>query len=172
MSRFEARTQPLQDTWLVDASAGTGKTHALTSLVLRFLLGHDGERTGVSPLGIEQLLIVTFTKAATNELRGRIRKRVQQALRRFSGEEPDPPDELIDELFRDSADPAADRERLALAAASMDLAAVHTIHAFANRVLQRHAFESGAPFDAAIHEDASTERAELVLDFWRERVYP
>ena len=66
MSRFEAASQPLDGAWLIDASAGTGKTYAITSLVLRLLLGHDGTRSGVSPLGIEQLLVVTFTRAATN----------------------------------------------------------------------------------------------------------
>ncbi|MCL1980795.1 MAG: UvrD-helicase domain-containing protein, partial [Proteobacteria bacterium] len=57
---------------LLEASAGTGKTYTLTLLFLRLLLERE--------LAIDQILVVTFTRAATGELRDRIRQRLRQAL--------------------------------------------------------------------------------------------
>ena len=65
-------TIPLSGTRLIEASAGTGKTYAITGLYVRFLL--EGE------LDVESILVVTFTEAATKELRERIRARIREAL--------------------------------------------------------------------------------------------
>ena len=169
---FDAEQQPLTGRCLIEASAGTGKTYAITSLVLRLLLGHDGRTTGVNPLLIEQILIVTFTRAATEELRGRIRERLQTARAAFAAGVPVSDDPLIERLLRHSANPAKDLDRLALAAMSLDLASIFTIHSFASRVLKRNAFESGVSFAASEGEDDAGLVRETVLDVWRQRVYP
>jgi exodeoxyribonuclease V beta subunit len=169
---LDALRQPLTGRCLIEASAGTGKTYAITSLVLRLLLGHDGRSTGVNPLRLEDILIVTFTRAATEELRGRIRERLYEARAAFASGAPESADTLIAALRTESADESADRDRLALAAMSLDLASILTIHGFAARVLQRHAFESGASFAADISENDGHVLRETVLDIWRERVYP
>ena len=70
---LDPRTAPLDGATLVEASAGTGKTYVLTSLFLRLLLEKR--------LPVDQILVVTFTEAATEELRGRIRKRLAEATR-------------------------------------------------------------------------------------------
>ncbi len=68
---------PLNCTALIEASAGTGKTFTMANLYLRLLLG-----VGCASLTVEQILVVTFTKAATEELRDRIRRNIK-ACRRF-----------------------------------------------------------------------------------------
>lgn len=169
---FDAESQPLTGRCLIEASAGTGKTYAITSLVLRLLLGHDGSTTGVNALLIEQILIVTFTRAATEELRGRIRERLQKAREAFAADASPSDDPLIATLLTHSADLAKDRDRLALAAMSLDLASIFTIHAFAGRMLKRNAFESGVSFAVGEGEDDAGVVSEVVFDLWRERVYP
>ena len=75
MNRFDLLTDPLsRGVTVVEASAGTGKTYTLAGLVLRMLLEPSGES---APLGIEQILVVTYTNAATDELRERIRSRLR-----------------------------------------------------------------------------------------------
>ena len=69
---------PLDRDLLVEASAGTGKTYALTTLVARLIV-ESGWR-------IDKLLIVTFTIAATGELRSRIRSTLRDALNAAQGD--------------------------------------------------------------------------------------
>ena len=86
---LNAMTFPLYGERLIEASAGTGKTFTIASLYLRLLLGHGGEnayhKEGENQLlTVEQILVVTFTEAATAELRDRIRARIHQARIAFS----------------------------------------------------------------------------------------
>jgi len=71
-------TLPLRDERLIEASAGTGKTFTIGLLYLRLLLGHGGEHGYFRPLSVEEILVVTFTEAATAELRGRIRANIHE----------------------------------------------------------------------------------------------
>ncbi|MFP4683812.1 MAG: UvrD-helicase domain-containing protein, partial [Ectothiorhodospira sp.] len=66
-------TFPLHGSRLIEASAGTGKTFTIAALYVRLVLGHgDGETAPQAPLLPPQILVVTFTEAATRELRERI----------------------------------------------------------------------------------------------------
>ena len=73
---------PLQGERLIEASAGTGKTFTIAALYLRLLLGLGGNAAFPRPLSVEELLVVTFTEAATAELRGRIRTNIHDGCRR------------------------------------------------------------------------------------------
>lgn len=159
---------PLSGVQLVEASAGTGKTFTLATLVTRLVVERD--------LRVGQVLAVTFTEAATQELRKRIRERLLLAL------------ELIDAPVTDDDTPAAAltrqllhahrersgegddvlRRRLRQATLEIDLAAIFTIHGFCARVLREHALESGQGFDAPelLANDRDL-RAELAADLWR-----
>lgn len=76
---------PLRGSQLIEASAGTGKTFTISALYLRLVLGHGGESTGFGrELLPPQILVVTFTDAATKELRERIRTRLAEAARFFA----------------------------------------------------------------------------------------
>jgi exodeoxyribonuclease V beta subunit len=171
-------TLPLRGSRLIEASAGTGKTWTIAALVVRLVLGHGvpGRTAFERPLVPAEILVMTFTVAATRELSDRIRARLVQAARHFRGEEGDgAADPFLVALAADFADPAARRaaaHRLALAADAMDEAAVLTIDAWCQRMLHEHAFDSGSAWDEVLQPDETELRAEAVRDYWRQEVYP
>ena len=138
-----ARTPLTRGVTLLEASAGTGKTYAIAGIVTRLV--------AVEGLPIGRIVVVTFTEAATAELRSRIRQRLR---------------EVLDELQRESStDPATQAirssgvdlenavRRLRLALAAFDEVAISTIHGFCQRALRDNAFEGDAPFDAEVVRD-------------------
>ncbi|GIU15964.1 exodeoxyribonuclease V subunit beta [Shewanella sp. MBTL60-112-B2] len=165
---LDTLTLPFGGSRLIEASAGTGKTFTIAGLYVRLLLGHGIE----APLTCEQILVVTFTNAATGELRDRIRKKIQLAYRCFIGLKVD--DDLINSLYR--ATPEANlpiaRKRLDLALKSLDEAAIFTIHGFCQRILADMAFESSLLFESEFTLDDSEFLHHAVRDFWREKCYP
>ncbi|MCL6415830.1 exodeoxyribonuclease V subunit beta [Aestuariirhabdus sp. Z084] len=158
---------PLTGVQLIEASAGTGKTFTITLLYLRALLGVGRE----TALNADSILVVTFTEAATEELRDRIRKRIVEARQAvLSGESTDPGLTAILQ-----ASPFDDREialRLEQAARQMDEAAIYTIHGFCHRMLTRNAFESGMLFSSEFTMDDSLMKLQAINDFWRSTFYP
>ncbi|QNU15044.1 exodeoxyribonuclease V subunit beta [Thermomonas sp. XSG] len=160
---------PLDGVRLVEASAGTGKTYTLATLVTRLVVERG--------LRIGQVLAVTFTEAATQELRKRIRERLQLALALVDAAPAE--DESAEAaltravLQRHRAavgeSDAALRRRLRQAAVEIDLAAIFTIHGFCARVLREHALEAGQGFDAPelLASDAEL-RKEIAADLWRQ----
>ena len=160
---------PLDGVRLVEASAGTGKTFTLATLVTRLVVERD--------LRVGQVLAVTFTEAATQELRRRIRDRLMLALALLDA--PDGNDTgdaeaaltrdiLLAHRARSDESPAALRRRLRQAAMDIDLAAIFTIHGFCARVLREHALEGGQGFDQPVllANDRAL-RDELAADLWR-----
>ena len=161
-------TLPLEGAHAIEASAGTGKTFTLATLVLRLVV----ERR----LDIGAILAVTFTEAATQELRARIRKRLLLAARIAAGGpvQVDSPEAAITravieahvETSGESAKAVA--RRLRDAADRIDLAAIFTIHGFCARVLREHALECGQGFDAPelLANDKGL-REDIAADLWR-----
>lgn len=148
---------------LVEAGAGTGKTWAITALYLRLLLEKE--------LLPEEILVVTFTEAATEELRSRLRLRIREALDFFTGRGSDD-DPFLQELCRRHREEAARAEALLVRALSLfDTAAVFTIHAFCLRVLEEHAFESGTFYNTTLLSEQSDLSAGIIDDFWRESFF-
>ncbi len=169
-------TLPLWGSRLIEASAGTGKTWTIAALYLRLVLGHGGENAFMRPLLPSEILVMTFTRAATRELSDRIRSRLLGAAQCFRGESPpDPDDALLIALLADHPNgPArsAAAWRLAMAAQGMDDAAVFTIDAWCQRMLREHAFDSGAAFDEALNANERAMQLEAAQDFWRRELYP
>ncbi|MBY5979166.1 exodeoxyribonuclease V subunit beta [Ferrimonas balearica] len=170
--KLDALTFPLTGTRLIEASAGTGKTYTIAALYLRLVLGHGGSAAHPHPLTPEQILVVTFTKAATEELKDRIRARLVEGAACFRGlAEPDP---YLASLM--AGFPAEQHPHCALvldqAAQLMDLAAVHTIHGWCQRMLREHAFDSGSLFSQEMEADTTPLREEAVRDYWRRFLYP
>ena len=117
---------PLRGQRLIEASAGTGKTYTITGLYLRLLLGHGSHATGFGlPLPVDRILVVTFTEAATAELRGRILGRIREARQAF--EAGHSRDELLQALLDGVVDRALATRLLLTAERQMDEAAIHTI---------------------------------------------
>ncbi len=169
-------TFPLHGSRLIEASAGTGKTYTIAALYLRLVLNHGGDAAYGAPLTPPQILVVTFTDAATRELRDRIRRRLAGAAAAFRDPaRSDPADTFLQGLLADYPDAEA-RARCArvldLAAEWMDEAAVATIHAWSYRMLREHAFDSGSLFTQDLESDQSELLAEAVRDYWRSFVYP
>lgn len=163
---------PLRGTRLIEASAGTGKTFTIAALYVRLVLNHGGDRSFGRPLTPAEILVVTFTKAATEELRERIRSNLAAAARMFRGEAVDHP--FLTPLKADYPPeqyPGLAR-RLELAANSMDDAAIFTIHGWAQRMLRQHAFDSGQAFNTDIEEQLDQLWQEAARDYWRTFVYP
>ncbi|MCF8088274.1 MAG: exodeoxyribonuclease V subunit beta [Desulfotignum sp.] len=165
-------TFPLNGVRLIEASAGTGKTYTIAALYLRLVLGH-GKSNGFSrPLTPPEILVVTFTNAATEELRERIRTRLAEAAGFFRGiGEGDP---FLADL-RNEYDPddlPAMAMRLDQAAQWMDESAIHTIHAWCQRMLRQHAFDSLSLFDLELAPSDQDLLEEAACDFWRAGFYP
>lgn len=171
---------PLHGERLIEASAGTGKTYTIAGLYLRLLLGHgplieEGADAGQPsaherPLSVTEILVVTFTEAATAELRGRIRGRIHEARLAFMRGESK--DDLLAQLLAEVEDHELAARRLLAAERQMDEAAVFTIHGFCQRMLKQNAFESGALFETEFLTDDSQLRLQAVSDYWRAEFYP
>ncbi|MFM5438808.1 exodeoxyribonuclease V subunit beta [Aeromonas enteropelogenes] len=171
---------PLHGERLIEASAGTGKTYTIAGLYLRLLLGHgplieEGADAGQPsaherPLSVTEILVVTFTEAATAELRGRIRGRIHEARLAFMRGQS--PDALLAQLLAEVEDHELAARRLLAAERQMDEAAVFTIHGFCQRMLKQNAFESGALFETEFLTDDSQLRLQAVSDYWRAEFYP
>ena len=150
---------------IIEASAGTGKTFAISMLVLRAVVEME--------LKLEQILVVTFTVAATEELRDRIRNRLNQGLDLLSGEKRKGVDydEVITGWAAQIKDKSRAEELLRQALIDIDRAPIFTIHGFCQRMLTEQALESGQLFEIELTGDAGLIRAEMVRDFWRTHIY-
>jgi len=154
---------------LIEASAGTGKTWNICGLYLRLLL----ERR----LDVQKILVVTFTNAATAELRDRVRSGIVEALDylRDSGHDQPANDSFVARLVNYVEQRTdATREQLTLildkALQYFDEAAIFTIHGFCQRALADSAFSAGLPFALELVTDDSEMAMEAVYDFWRKRI--
>jgi exodeoxyribonuclease V beta subunit len=176
---LQALRFPLRGNALIEASAGTGKTFTIAALYLRLVLGHGDQAAFDRPLMPPEILVVTFTEAATKELRDRIRARLAQAAAAFlldpatvaarpAGED------LLHDLrasYPEQDWPGCAR-RLQVAAEWMDEAAVSTIHGWCNRMLREHAFDSGSLFSQTLETDERDLLDEATRDYWRTFFYP
>jgi len=161
---------PLDGVRLIEASAGTGKTFTLATLVTRLVIERQ--------LRVGQILAVTYTEAATQELRERLRVRLELAAR-LANEVALMPTSLADDgdaaitraLIERQAkheNPVLLARRLRQAAREMDLAAVFTIHGFCARALAEHAVEAGQPLLAPDLIGSERELIDAVAnDLWR-----
>ena len=160
MKALDLLAFPLDSLSLIEASAGTGKTYALANLYLRYLL----ERK----CSVEEILVVTFTEAATQELKDRIRTRIQELGAVFDGQESD--DKVLNHLYETSSAPESDRLLLKLSERQIDQAEIHTIHGFCQQVLRRHALDSSVPLQQTLLEDQRGLLKQIAEDFWRQQV--
>lgn len=171
---------------LIEASAGTGKTYTIQNLYLRMVAGwYDAGSKQERFLSAEEILVMTYTTAATEELKERIRKILALGVLYFenrnalSDEEFTRLDELLEEprsLLQpgqtlDDRDQQL-RNRIRNALLVFDDAAIYTIHGFCNRLLTQYAFESGILFNAEIRTDANQPVQNLLDDYIRGFCYP
>lgn len=163
-NEFEVKTVELEGSNLIEASAGTGKTYSIAILVIRLLLEKK--------IPIQEILMVTFTKAAVAELEERIRKFVRAASRYAHGEGTIS-ESLIMELVDESIQihgVVKVRELLQSAILNLDETSVMTIHSFCQQSLHEFAFETKQLFNAELVQDTSDLVEEAVQKFWRKNI--
>ena len=177
-------TIPVHGIHLIEASAGTGKTWNIAALFTRLVL--------LEKQNVEKILVVTFTKAATAELKTRLRARLDQALtalkrtpnaqtqpeilRQNSLDDKNRPDDFLFNLLTQAlAHESQARLQLRLTAAisNFDNAAIYTIHGFCQRILQDFAFYCQTPFNIQLNEDPNDNPNLIAIqDYWRTQIAP
>ncbi|WLI91560.1 exodeoxyribonuclease V subunit beta [Massilia sp. R2A-15] len=165
---------PLHGSRLIEASAGTGKTWTIAALYVRLVLGHGGDAAFARALLPSEILVMTFTRAATRELSNRVRERLIEAAAFFRSEDP-PADPFLTPLalsYPGHAERQQAAYRLVMAAETMDEAAIFTIDAWCQRMLREHAFDSGSLFDEELVSDERALFEDAAHDYWRQNVYP
>ncbi|MCY4046291.1 MAG: exodeoxyribonuclease V subunit beta [Cellvibrionales bacterium] len=175
MKPLNFHTLPLQGRILIEASAGTGKTYSISHIVLRLIL-EDQPQLQESPLTIQDILVVTFTKAATKELRERIRRLLHEAQSYLeaTGEN----QESVDENLRLLVTNALNQQpkdillhRLSVAILHIDEAPVFTIHGLCERLLRQHGLLLRTPVNLSLLENDTDFLQKQVDDFWRAYAY-
>ncbi len=177
---FDPLSIAISGTNLIEASAGTGKTYGIAALFTRLVV--------LEQMPVESILTVTFTKAATAELKTRLRARLDEVLQALESVEDT--DNLSDDLAAYCRDnhpgdvfltgllkQALVQEsrarlivRLKAAIGQFDNAAIYTIHGFCQRILRDYAFLCRAPMDVELTEDNRDRLLIPAQDFWRDRI--
>ncbi|RMD89365.1 MAG: exodeoxyribonuclease V subunit beta [Calditrichaeota bacterium] len=164
---FNPLTCPLSGKNLIEASAGTGKTYNITALYLRLLVEKEFD--------VGDILVVTFTEAATNELKERIRNLLLRAKSNFlNSERANCEDAFLTEYIKTFKQRNSFKNAincLERAIQNFDEAAIYTIHGFCHRVLHDFTFESQALFDVELVIEQNELLLEIVEDFWRRHLY-
>lgn len=156
---FDAAESPIDGTFIIEAGAGTGKTYSIAILVLRLILTRE--------IPIEKILVVTFTKAATEELKDRIDRFLREALDICHGGNGD---SVIAGIVNKCRENVNCEGLLKKAILSLDEAPVFTIHGFCMRVLEDNAFEADSSFNADMLQNQDDLLDEITGDFFRKEI--
>ncbi|MED7818350.1 MULTISPECIES: UvrD-helicase domain-containing protein [unclassified Francisella] len=148
MKNLDAKIIPLQGHHIIEASAGTGKTYNITELYIRLLLEKK--------LLPSQILVMTFTKDATQEIIGRVEAKIREVLASYTDEKKEFDSENYKHLKR--------------ALLEIDEAAIFTIHGFCKKVLSEQAFASGMEMDVSMEVDTSDILQKVVENFFRKHI--
>jgi exodeoxyribonuclease V beta subunit len=159
---FDIRGPLPTGTTLLEASAGTGKTWTIAALVTRFVAeGHAR---------LEEMLVVTFGRAASQELRERVRAQLVEAERCLASGANPSSSELIDLLLDATAEEVALRHRrIREALTGFDAATIATIHQFCQQVLRSLGVAGDSDAGAQLVEDLDDLLVEVVDDLYLRR---
>lgn len=160
MIPFDVANAPLKGLHLIEAGAGTGKTYTIATLFLRLIVEQG--------LAVDQVLVVTYTNAAAEELKTRIRRRLVWAKNELARDTPGDP--LLAMLSQRVGDRRRAHRRVSDALVDFDRSAIFTIHGFCQRVLHHFAFETGHLFACELVQDAQPFIQEAADDFWRRNI--
>ncbi|MDY7025955.1 MAG: exodeoxyribonuclease V subunit beta [Pseudomonadota bacterium] len=169
-------TLPLTGKLLIEASAGTGKTYSITSIILRVLVDHllpdtlTESAPASSAYQLKDILVVTFTKDATAELKERIQLRINQAVDDFESGRSE--DAYIASLLEHLAAKRKEATKaFKLAQQSIHEASIFTIHAFCLQLIKEFSLETGEWFKTQLNKDEVQLNQRFAQDFWRQHVY-
>ncbi len=177
MKKFNVldRALKLHQHYLLEASAGTGKTFSIQNIVVRLLIEQQPQG---EPLALNKILVVTFTRAATRDLKSRIRLNIEQALHFLQTwlQQGIIPEQMPDYLkvCVEKGEEAVQRARKHLQQAlfAFDQAQIFTIHSFCARMLKQFALESDMGLHAFSGEEPlpQSEVRTIIRDFFRTEV--
>lgn len=160
--------------YLIEASAGTGKTYSIAALFTRLILFEE--------IPIEKIVVLTFTNAATAELKTRLRSRLAQVAEILKKAQLDIqkielPDN--DDFLRDLFEHAKAKningktlwQRAHFAVSDFDRSSIYTILSFCHKILSEEAFVCHMPFSFEIETGKKQEiNLKLSEDFWRKNI--
>jgi exodeoxyribonuclease V beta subunit len=164
---LEWQHMPLAGRVLIEASAGTGKTHTISLIYLRLIVEQG--------LAAEKIVVATFTEAAAQELLERLRAQLVLAEQLLHANAADVKEEAralqqwLRDLCADEAEEQRILRRIRLARADIDRAPIATIHALCQHIQRDFPLESGASFAAGGLVDEGELLRECLEDFWRRR---
>ncbi|UGS38489.1 UvrD-helicase domain-containing protein [Capillimicrobium parvum] len=148
---------------VLEASAGTGKTYTISALAARYV---------AEGVPLDQLLLVTFTRMATGELRERVRHRLVITEQALSGTPPAVRDEVVDLLAQGAPEEVAlRRARLTRAVSDFDAATIATTHGFCQEVLGGLGVAGDVEPDTTFVEDLDDLLEEVVDDLYVRRFH-
>lgn len=159
VNKFDLLSDELSGKTLLEASAGTGKTYSVAMLSLRLIVEKG--------LKVDELLLVTFTNAATDELKSRVREFLLKALayRQNGTQTDDNIQKVVDQVDADES-----LGRLLIAKDNLDQLQVFTIHSFLFLVMQEFAFETKQRFSYELIQNESEFIQDCVKDYWRKHI--
>ncbi|MGM0461852.1 MAG: UvrD-helicase domain-containing protein [Fibrobacterota bacterium] len=156
---FDVHSVPLSKISMVDASAGTGKTYSIALLVIRLILEKD--------MDIRTILVLTFTKAATREIQGRIQAFLQELHNCCEHPESIHDSPLHTCLPGDAEQRREAQRQIARALLFIDEAPIYTIHGFCQKMLSTHPFETENLFSPVVLEDSAELHTRFINAWWR-----
>ncbi|MCL2284677.1 MAG: UvrD-helicase domain-containing protein [Fibromonadales bacterium] len=163
MQPFEIMKVPLESKKvLIEASAGTGKTYTIGLIVLRLLLKKE-------PLSIDQIVLITFTEAATAELKKKTAEKIREAYDIWMGKK-SPDDEDLITIIKEANGDLVKKANLLDAIARIDEMPVFTIHGFCTRLLNEFAYETGNFEEKEIITNQTDIENRVIADFWRKEI--
>lgn len=161
MQDFDVKHASLKGIHLVEANAGTGKTYNISSLFVRLIAetNHD----------IRELLVLTFTDAATVELRERIQSRCREVLERLQDSQDLEPsnDEFLEYASQKYASNQKVISRLQHAVLEFDESHISTIHGFCQKLLRDYPFQFGVSPDFELLTNPESLIMDLLRSSWR-----
>lgn len=150
LNKFDLCKSPLTGRWLLEASAGTGKTYSLEHLVLRLLVEEN--------VAVNRVLLVTFTNAATNEIKERVGALLRRMLARVENPEKGALSDALEETliagWNKSSEELADIFTKAIE--DLEDASILTIHKFCQKMLSELSFTRGGDFGQSFSQDTAT----------------
>lgn len=164
MKDFSVREIELSGSSLIQASAGTGKTYSIALLFVRMVL---------SGINSDSILTVTFTNAATSELKSRVINFLKNALLYLDDEKSADENKELFEIINDykkSEGFDTVRDRLVSAGRNIDNVQIFTIHGFCKRIISENAFETGMLFNMDITANIDEIVQSAVESFWRREI--
>lgn len=158
MDRFDLLGPLPKDgsTTVLEASAGTGKTFALAGLVTRYLAETD--------VTLDEMLLITFNRNASRELRERVRSQIAEAVAALEGRVP-PASDLVEHLMH-ANEGELKRARLRDALANFDATTIATTHEFCGRVLKSLGVAGDTAAEVKLKESLDDLVTEIVSDLY------